>query len=73
MLSRSVNDGFLSFGQCYTHGRAFEFLLQLTNKLSIKSSRITKEIKDIVENNKKILQEKLRKKMSAIIDQPKPG
>ena len=76
LLAKVNNKKLLELGISPLHAiiRLFECLLHLSYKLKIcKWQARTKEEKEIVENEKKNIQEKFRTMMGLIVDKPKPG
>lgn len=63
------------FGLSVLHAyiRFFEAFLHISYRLEIKSWKVTKDKKALVEQRKKAIQDKFKHKMGLIVDIPKPG
>lgn len=73
---KEVNTESLTFGLSVLHARIrfFEFLLHLSYKINVKKWQIRSvEERKIVQERKKVIQEKFKNRLGLIVDVPKPG
>ncbi|XP_071579320.1 uncharacterized protein [Temnothorax nylanderi] len=75
LRSRSVNTAKFRFGLSVLHAhiRFFECLLHIAYRLDVKTWKVSKTIKPLVNERKKKLQDAFREKMGLLVDIPKPG